>query len=56
KLDAPATRQREIRSLQEAAQEYPQAGLHVIILDVGATRDLPGKIALHAASKWLLGR
>ena len=53
-LDAPATRARETRALLEAAGEHPRATLHLISLRPETARDIPSKIAVHAATSWLL--
>jgi len=54
-LDSSAARDREIRSLAEAAREYPGATLHIIALNADAVPDLAGGIKVHAASAWLPG-
>lgn len=53
-LDAPDTRERETRALQEAADEHPMASLHLISLDPQAAPNLPPVITVHVASAWLL--
>lgn len=53
-LDDPATREREIRALVEAASYYPKAALSLIALDIPAALDLPSGIALHRAADWML--
>ena len=54
-LDAPDTRQRELRALLEAASEHPRASLHVVALAATTTRDWPNNVTLHLAVGWLLG-
>ena len=53
-LDGPATREREIRALLEAARQHPRASLHLISLDIPAAFDIPREITVHAAWDWLL--
>lgn len=53
-LDAPATREREIRALLEAARDHPNAAMHLITLEAEARVDLPAGVVLHSASAWLL--
>ncbi|MBN2320657.1 MAG: ATP-binding protein [Acidobacteria bacterium] len=53
-LDSATTRTREIRALTEAAEKYPQAGLHIIVLNADIAHDVPKPIHLHTASTWLL--
>jgi predicted AAA+ superfamily ATPase len=53
-LDAPGTRDREIRSLLAAACEYPRATLHVVALTGAGVPPLPNDIRLHRAAEWLL--
>jgi uncharacterized protein len=50
----PATCQREIRGLQEAAREHPKAALHLVSLEPEVPAVVPPKINVHAASTWLL--
>lgn len=54
-LDDPATREREIRALQGAAAEFPQAVCSLIALDIPMSLELPAGIVLHRAVDWLLG-
>lgn len=54
-LDHPDTVAREIRALQDAAVEFPQAGRVLIALDKPAGLDLPTGVTVVAASEWLLG-
>lgn len=54
-LDDPATREREIRALQGAAVEFPQAVCSLIALDIPMALELPTGITLHRAVDWLLG-
>jgi predicted AAA+ superfamily ATPase len=53
-LDDPDTREREIRALQKAAEEYPQARCALIALDKPVRLDLPEGVAVHSARDWLL--
>lgn len=53
-LDDPDTREREIRALQKAAEEYPQARCALIALDKPVRLDLPEGITVHSARDWLL--
>ncbi|MDW8106190.1 MAG: ATP-binding protein [Armatimonadota bacterium] len=45
---------REVRALQEAAQHYPSAMLHLIVLETVPVPDVPENIQLHFAAEWLL--
>ena len=54
-LDDPDTLAREVRALQDAAQAYPHATLHLIALNFPASIQVPAGIQLHRASNWLLG-
>lgn len=53
-LDAPETLAREVRALQDAAQQFPRAQLLLIALDVPTTIQIPKGIRLVRASDWLL--
>ena len=53
-LDDPATLARELRALQDAAPAWPQASLHLIVLDHPAITTLPSGVHLHRAVDWLL--
>lgn len=53
-LDDPATREREIRALQGAAAEFPEAARTLIALDIPMMLELPAGITLHRAVDWLL--
>lgn len=53
-LDDPATLGREVRALQDAAPNWPQASLHLLALDAPATLQLPAGLQLHRAADWLL--
>ena len=53
-LSDPATRQREIRALQEAAREHPKAILHLISLEPEVLAGIPSGITVHSATAWLL--
>ena len=53
-LSDPATREREIRALQEAAKEHPKAALHLVSLEPEAPASVPPEINVHSASAWLL--
>lgn len=53
-LDDPATREREIRALLEAARQHPRASMHLISLDIPAVLDLPKGITVHEAWAWML--
>jgi uncharacterized protein len=53
-LDDPATREREIRALTEASQEYPKAVRTLIALDIPAALDVPSGVALHRAADWMI--
>lgn len=55
-LDDPATREREMRALIEAAPHHPAATLHLIALDIPAAIDIPPGIALHNAADWMLAK
>jgi hypothetical protein len=53
-LSSSATRQREIRALQEAAGEHPRASLHLISLESDLVPGVPQEIITHSAVEWLL--
>ncbi len=53
-LDSPATREREVRALMQAAREHPRAGLNVIVLQPETAGEMPRQVALHWAPAWLL--
>jgi len=53
-LDDAATREREIRALQGAAVEFPQAERSLIALDIPMALELPAGITLHRAVDWFL--
>jgi hypothetical protein len=50
----PATCQREIRALQEAAREHPKATLHLVSVEPGFPAIVPPGVNMHSASAWLL--
>jgi predicted AAA+ superfamily ATPase len=54
-LDAPATRERELRALEAAKCEHPDAAMRVVSLAPEAPRELPRGVRHSAASAWLLG-
>jgi predicted AAA+ superfamily ATPase len=53
-LDRPETRDREVRALSAAAEDYPHAEQHLVTLAAEAVRGLPGDVRLHSAATWLL--
>ncbi|TVS13829.1 MAG: DUF4143 domain-containing protein [Planctomycetaceae bacterium] len=53
-LDAAETVARETRALLAAAEEHPQASLHLITLTSDPIPTLPTQVAHHAAGAWLL--
>jgi uncharacterized protein len=53
-LDSASSRTREVRVLTEAAEKYPQAELHIIVLNSDIVYDVPKPIRLHSASTWFL--
>ncbi len=53
-LGEPATRDRETRSLVEAARVHRRATRHLISLEPEAPAHLPAGVTAHAASAWLL--
>lgn len=53
-LDDPATREREIRALIEAAPHHPGAVCSLIALDIPAALEMPPGIGLHRAADWML--
>jgi predicted AAA+ superfamily ATPase len=53
-VDTLATREREIRALQEAAREHTKASLHLITLQPELAGELPKGITAHSAAAWLL--
>lgn len=55
-LDDPATREREIRALVDAAPHHPAATLNLIALDIPAAADIPPGITLHHAADWMLAK
>ena len=54
-IETAATREREVRALMEAANEYRRASLRLITLQRETTSGLPEKITVHSAVDWLLG-
>lgn len=55
-IDQPDTLVREIRALQDAADEFPKAGLVLIVLDRPPLIDVPDGIKVIAARDWLLDK
>jgi predicted AAA+ superfamily ATPase len=55
-LDDPATREREIRALQEGSPDFPRADRSLIALDIPMALELPAGIRLYGAVDWLLGK
>lgn len=53
-LDDPATLEREIRALQDAALTYPRAALTLIAQDIPARIHVPSQVQLVRTSDWLL--
>jgi predicted AAA+ superfamily ATPase len=53
-LDAPETRERESRALLAAADEHPEASLHLITLTTDTALRLPQNVTAHSAAAWLL--
>ena len=53
-LDDPATVVREVRALNDAATEYPQAHQLLLVLDKPASIQMPPGITLATARNWLL--
>lgn len=53
-LDDPATRERELRALAEAAALHPRASRSLIALDMPVAPDVPQGILLHRAADWML--
>ncbi len=53
-LDNPDVRERETRSLIEAAVRYPHASLHIITLNPGVQGSISPKVRVNSASSWLL--
>lgn len=49
-----ATFEREIRALQEAAQHFPEASLHLIVLETVPMPEVPKPIQVHEAAAWLV--
>ncbi|MDR3455275.1 MAG: ATP-binding protein [Rhodoferax sp.] len=54
-LDNPDTLAREVRALQDAAPDWPEAALQLITLNPPKGGTLPPEIQLHLAPDWLLG-
>ncbi len=55
-LDNPETLTREVRALQDAAHNWPNATLQIIALNQPKDIALPTEIKLHLAADWLLSR
>jgi len=53
-LDTSEIINREVRSLQAAARDYPLASLHLVIGTPVSPPDWPQEITLHTAATWLL--
>ena len=53
-LDAPATREREVQGLLDAAREHPRARLQIVAMNTETVSGVPPTIAVHAAADWLL--
>ncbi len=53
-LDDPATRERELRALAEAAALHPRASRSLIALDMPVAPDVPQGTLLHRAADWML--
>ncbi|MFC1763234.1 ATP-binding protein [Planctomycetota bacterium] len=53
-LDQPETINRETRALLAAAEENPQASLHLVTATPETPQNWPPNITLHAAATWLL--
>ena len=51
----PPTRQRETRALMDAAEEFPKASLHLILLDHQKAGEVPKEIITVSVAAWLLG-
>lgn len=54
-LEDPATRERELRALDEAGEEYPRARKILVTL-TPAKAPVPEDVAVHDAVAWLLGK
>jgi hypothetical protein len=53
-LDDPETLAREVRALEDAIVEFPEAACYLIALDYPNNIQLPAGISLIRASDWLL--
>lgn len=53
-IDQPETLAREIRALQDAAQQFPNARQLLITLTIPRSTDLPPRITVQEARDWLL--
>jgi predicted AAA+ superfamily ATPase len=53
-LADPDTLQRELRALQDARREWPDARLLLVAMDMPPTLAVPAPIELHRAAEWLL--
>jgi predicted AAA+ superfamily ATPase len=53
-LSAGPTRERELRALVEAADEYPRATRHILTLTPEAATPWPAGVTVHGAEQWLL--
>lgn len=54
-LTDPQTLTREVRALQDARQEHPQARCLLVAFIAPAVLELPTPVELHRAAAWLLG-
>jgi predicted AAA+ superfamily ATPase len=53
-LSAGPTRERDVRALAEAADEYPRATRHILTLTPEAASPWPAGVTVHGAEQWLL--
>lgn len=53
-LDDPATRERELRALEDAGTQHPQAERLLVALDHPAVVEVPADVTLVTATEWLL--
>jgi predicted AAA+ superfamily ATPase len=55
-LSDSATHAREVRALLDAASQFPNASLHIIMLETTPPPDAHPAIQYHNAAAWLLGK
>lgn len=53
-LDDPDTLAREVRALEDSAQDFQRASLHLVALEFSSSLRIPAGMQLHHATDWLL--